>query len=154
MIHYVRGDATRPVAAGQKIIVHVVNTKGAWGKGFVLGLSKRWSRPEAFYRHLFAQGKKPQLGDIHVLVVEPDTVVVNMVAQDGLPTRSKRLVLNYRALQTCLEKLRNRLVASDSTASIHLPRIGCGLGGSSWDMVEQIIKKTIGERFEVTVYDE
>jgi len=153
VIRYVIGDATRPVCSGYKVIVHVVNTKGAWGKGFVLALSKRWSKPEAFYRHMFAQGKKPQLGDIHVLVVEPDTVVVNMVAQDGLPTRGKRLVLNYQALQTCLEKLRNRLTAAESTASIHMPRIGCGLGGADWRVIEPIIQKTIADKFEVTVYD-
>jgi O-acetyl-ADP-ribose deacetylase (regulator of RNase III) len=49
-IHYVRGDATRPQGEGTKIIVHCCNTVGAWGRGFVLALSRRWLSPERAYR--------------------------------------------------------------------------------------------------------
>ncbi|MFJ9320094.1 macro domain-containing protein [Streptomyces globisporus] len=37
----VRGDATAPQGKGVKLILHVCNDLGGWGKGFVLG---RWSR--------------------------------------------------------------------------------------------------------------
>src|SRR5205823_6841477 len=49
-ITYLKGDATCPQAKGVKIICHVCNDIGGWGKGFVLALSKRWSEPEAAYR--------------------------------------------------------------------------------------------------------
>src|SRR5262245_8320884 len=35
-ITYVKGDATSPQADGNKIIAHVCNDVGKWGKGFVL----------------------------------------------------------------------------------------------------------------------
>lgn len=38
---YLKGDATCPQAKGVKIICHVCNDIGGWGKGFVLALSKR-----------------------------------------------------------------------------------------------------------------
>ena len=41
-IRYVTGDATRPEGEGPKIIVHICNDIGAWGRGFVLALSKRF----------------------------------------------------------------------------------------------------------------
>ncbi len=46
-ITYLRGDATCPQAKGPKIICHICNDIGGWGKGFVLALSKRWKQPES-----------------------------------------------------------------------------------------------------------
>ncbi len=53
-IEYVSGDATRPVGDGCKVIVHICNDRGGWGKGFVLALSKRWKQPEAAYRNWYS----------------------------------------------------------------------------------------------------
>ena len=36
-IHYIKGDATQPQAKGNKVIAHICNDLGGWGKGFVLG---------------------------------------------------------------------------------------------------------------------
>ena len=49
-IKYITGDATQPVGEGNKIIVHVCNDVGGWGRGFVMALSKRWKEPEMKYR--------------------------------------------------------------------------------------------------------
>lgn len=49
-ITYVRGAATSPHGKGVKLIVHVCNDPGGWGKEFVLALSRRWPEPEAAYR--------------------------------------------------------------------------------------------------------
>ena len=56
-IDYVKGDATSPVGSGTKIICHVCNDVGGWGRGFVVALSRRWSAPEARYREWHAQGE-------------------------------------------------------------------------------------------------
>ncbi|RYD76612.1 MAG: Appr-1-p processing protein, partial [Verrucomicrobiaceae bacterium] len=44
-IHYVTGDATRPEGDGARVICHVCNDIGGWGRGFVTALSKRWKGP-------------------------------------------------------------------------------------------------------------
>lgn len=49
-IQYLRGDATSPQAVGIKIIGHICNDIGGWGKGFVLAVPRRWPEPEAAYR--------------------------------------------------------------------------------------------------------
>ena len=61
-IRYLKGDATCPQAKGVKLICHVCNDLGGWGKGFVLALSRRWDRPEAEYRAWHAQGKAAGFG--------------------------------------------------------------------------------------------
>ncbi len=45
-IKYITGDATNPEADGLRIIVHVCNDIGGWGRGFVLALSNKWEVPE------------------------------------------------------------------------------------------------------------
>ena len=49
-INYLTGDATSPKTNGNKIIVHICNDIGAWGKGFVLAISKKWNRPKNEYQ--------------------------------------------------------------------------------------------------------
>lgn len=43
-IQYLKGDATNPQVEGNKIITHICNDIGGWGKGFVLAISKRWKK--------------------------------------------------------------------------------------------------------------
>ena len=52
-INYLNGDATNPTGNGNKIIVHICNDIGGWGKGFVMAISKRWKQPEHQYREWF-----------------------------------------------------------------------------------------------------
>ena len=63
-IQYIKGDATQPQGAGLKIIAHVCNDMGAWGKGFVVALSKRWKKPEADYRAWYLSKTDFALGDV------------------------------------------------------------------------------------------
>ena len=49
-LRYLKGDATCPQAPGNKIIAHICNDIGGWGRGFVMALSKRWDEPEQQYR--------------------------------------------------------------------------------------------------------
>ena len=45
-ILYIKGDATAPIGSGVKVITHICNDIGGWGKGFVLALSKKWKMPK------------------------------------------------------------------------------------------------------------
>ena len=86
MITYLKGDATVPQGRGPKLIAHVVNDLGGWGKGFVLAISRRWSEPEAGYRRWYIERAKNDFapGSIQVVQVKPDIHVVNMLAQRGI----------------------------------------------------------------------
>ena len=44
--------------------------------------------------------------------------------------------------------------ASELGASVHMPRIGCGLAGGKWENIEPLILVQLSERdVEVWVYD-
>lgn len=143
MIHYLTGDATIP-AAHPAIIAHIVNNAGSWGAGFVLAVSRRWLEPEAAYLRWVDR----VLGVNLLVPVGGGLWVANMCAQDNL--RRAKPPVRYEALESCLYLLARE--AHRKGASIHMPRIGCGIGGGTWDKVEPIIvRQTWG--LDVYVYD-
>ncbi|MEU8513347.1 macro domain-containing protein [Kitasatospora sp. NPDC048722] len=154
-ITYVRGDATAPQAKGVKVIAHVCNDLGGWGKGFVLALSKRWREPEAEFRRWHRERAKNDfgLGALQLVQVEPYVWVANMVGQRGIRTgRSTGVPVRYEAIDTALSALGER--AAELGASVHMPRIGCGLAGGRWERVEPLVRARLVERgVAVTVYD-
>jgi O-acetyl-ADP-ribose deacetylase (regulator of RNase III) len=154
-INYVFGDATNPIGDGNKIIVHVCNDIGAWGAGFVLALSKRWKDPELYYRAL----TKYILGDIQLVDVEKDITVCNLIGQEStISRRTEGTTLppvRYVAIEAGLKKLAKQIGRHGIlTNSVHMPRIGSGLAGGNWKIIETIIEETlINEGITVTVYD-
>lgn len=148
MIHYVKGDVTNPTQSG--VIAHVVNNRGGWGKGLVLAISKRWSEPETEYR-LAAKSGELQLGTIQTVRVAQGLWVANMVAQAGYATKKKPQAVNYVALRACLDELAYWCRAQH-VQTVLMPRIGCGLGGGSWDAVEPLVQAAL-DGLSVYVYD-
>lgn len=153
-ITYVRGDATAPSVKGVKVIAHVCNDIGGWGKGFVLALSRRWPEPEAAYRawHRRRASNDFGLGAVQLVQVEPRVWVANMVGQRGIRTGSKGVPVRYEAIDTALGHLADK--AAELDASVHMPRIGCGLAGGKWSRIEPMITERLVKRgIAVTVYD-
>lgn len=151
MLTYVVGDATR-VNHGQdpKILAHIVNDQGRWGKGFVLAVSRRW--PEARSRYLaWARQSLPlPLGQVQFVSVAPALWVANMVAQHGLRSMQNPHPLDLAALVTCLRRVAEP--AQFQHASVHLPRIGAGLAGGDWRAIEPVIQAAFTPELEVYIY--
>lgn len=168
MITYLKGDATCPQARGPKVIAHVCNDIGGWGRGFVLSISARWSAPEDRYRRwarlrtLTAelQSTTPGelvtttgdflLGEVQFVQVMPDTYVANMIGQAGTRTGSKGPPVRYPAIGSALAYVATFALCQG--ASVHMPRIGCGLAGGKWEQVEPLIALRLN-RLATYVYD-
>jgi O-acetyl-ADP-ribose deacetylase (regulator of RNase III) len=153
-VRIVRGDATSPQAKGPKLIAHICNDLGGWGKGFVLAVSRRWPEPEADYRrwHRERAGNDFGLGAVRVVQVRPDTWVANMIGQHGMKRGSAGPPIRYQAVARCLATLADR--AEELGATVHMPRIGCGLAGGTWARIGPLVEAALSERgISVTVYD-
>lgn len=151
-ITYIVGDATEPQATGKRIIVHICNDVGAWGKGFVLALSKKWKEPEYHYREWFKSKDGFELGAVQFVQVEENTWIANVIGQQGLFKSGKSPPIRYDAVQSGLENVAS--FAKEHSASVHMPRIGCGLAGGKWEMIEPlIVTELIEKSISVTVYD-
>jgi O-acetyl-ADP-ribose deacetylase (regulator of RNase III) len=150
-LQFALGDATAPVGAGTKVIAHVCNDRGGWGKGFVLAVSGRWREPEQDYRD-WSRTADFRLGATRLVQVESDVWVANMVAQHGYRATANPIPLRYEALAECLANL--AVDADRLAASVHMPRIGCGLAGGSWERIAAMIEHTLVDAgISTTVYD-
>jgi len=151
-IKYILGDATNPLAKGNKIIVHICNTLGKWGKGFVMAVSKKWPKTREEYLNWYNSRNNFNLGEVQFTQVSPVTCVGNMIGQQGIGTGSKGPPIRYDAVKKCLQTVAKK--ALETKASVHMPRIGCGLAGGKWEKIEPIIKETLCDKgIEVYVYD-
>lgn len=148
MITYITGDVTQPLEEkGIKFIAHCCNNVGGWGRGVVLSISNRWGMPELIYRKL-AQEKpielQNSLGEIQVIPVEKDIMVINIIGQDGIGSKNGVPPIRYDAIKKGLDKAQAFIDDySGKNPTLHLPRIGAGLAGGDWEKIEKIIKQTI-----------
>jgi O-acetyl-ADP-ribose deacetylase (regulator of RNase III) len=159
MIEYTIGDAVYPKGEGQKLITHICNDQGGWGRGFVVALSRRDKIAENAYRLWHRNGYTGatpfELGQTQIVNFADDIWVANMIAQAGIRhDPSAPPAVRYDALRSCLTYVARYTKRGLTPTSVHMPRIGCGLGDGSWDKVEAIINDTlISEGIKVTVYD-
>lgn len=152
MITYIKGDATSPCGPGNKIIAHICNDAGLWGAGFVLAISRKWEEPEREYRK-WSRGWHSvpfELGQVIFVQVEKNIWVANIIGQHGVKPRNGTPPVRYSAIRKGLEKVAD--FARNKAASVHMPKMGCGLAGGKWSEVEKIIVQ-IMEHLEVIVYE-
>ena len=168
MISYINGDATVPIIEkGVRIITHIVNDAGKFGAGFSGALTKRWKVVgEEYFGAMRPRwgSAKFKLGDVQwtfIEPMEPELTVCNLFAQHGVRHQSNRSPIRYDALDQCLQKLAEgarglegevRVPSWRKLVTIHLPRIGTGLAGGSWDKIEPLIAEQLWD-FPVYVYD-
>ena len=75
-----------------------------------------------------------------------------MIAQRSMKKAKISPPIRYDAVKECLESLEEKAI--ELNASIHMPRIGCGLAGGRWDRIEPIILDTLcSKNIEVYIYD-
>jgi len=152
-INYLKGDATNPTNKGNKIIVHVCNDIGGWGKGFVMAISKRWKSPEMEYREWYKTKQNFELGEVQFVNVEENIWIANLIGQHKInKDEHGNAPIRYDAILLGLEKV--KIFAIDINATVHMPRIGCGLAGGTWDKIEPLIIQALTKNdVDTYVYD-
>ena len=118
-----------------------------------MALSRKWPLPERKYREWHRQqGRNLEAGAVQFVEVEEGIRVANLVGQHEIRRPNNDIPIRYEAVRTGLAS-----VAAEATrlrASVHLPRIGTGLAGGSWDKIVPIIETELCSKgIAVTVYD-
>lgn len=161
-ITYIEGDATTPRGNDNKVIAHICNDSGKWGKGFVVALSRRWREPEEKYRawykdrgHLSSGWKLGAVRFVEIggqaTLFEGKLWVANMIAQHGIKSWDNQIPIRYGALSLALQAVAE--FAKKNDASVHTPRLGAGLAGGDWKIIERLITEALVEQgIAVTVY--
>jgi hypothetical protein len=79
-----------------------------------------------------------------------------MVGQHNIKRKSDKAgalpPIRYEAIEKALSKV--AVFVNEIKASVHMPRIGVGLAGGTWDKIEPlIIQELAAKGIAVTVYD-
>jgi O-acetyl-ADP-ribose deacetylase (regulator of RNase III) len=151
-IEQVYGNITEPRGEGRRIIAHIVNHRSStFGAGVALSIATRWPSVQEDFRKWATTNKDGfKLGNIRESFINHELSVVSMVAQYGFGDSSKPRI-RYSALSQCLSKLAS--IAKDNHASVHMPKIGTGFAGGSWDMIEELVRENlVGQGISVLVY--
>jgi O-acetyl-ADP-ribose deacetylase (regulator of RNase III) len=93
------------------------------------------------------KGDKDKLGTFSTAVITENFNILNCYTQYYYG-RERKLYANYKAIELCFKEVVKRY---DTAWEIRMPRIGCGLAGGDWDIVEPIVQ-TIFEKHNVKIY--
>jgi O-acetyl-ADP-ribose deacetylase (regulator of RNase III) len=153
-IESITGDATAPHGIGPRVVVHICNDVGGWGRGFVVALSRKWAEPEHRYRAWY-RGTETipfALGQVQFVPVEDQLWVANLIGQHDTRPHQGNPPVRYEAIREGLARV--AAFAQQQGASVHMPRIGAGLAGGKWELVSQIVEEEVAAKgILVTVYD-
>jgi hypothetical protein len=153
MLQYLVGNALQPRGLEPKMIVHLTNDKAAsWGGGgFSNSIGAKWQPVHDAYRTWAASRRPLSLGDVHFADASSDITIASVVAQKGYGVATGTR-LRYQALRSGLVAVGAE--ATKRNATIHMPRIGTGLAGGTWEVVEEIVREALCDSgIRVTVYD-
>jgi O-acetyl-ADP-ribose deacetylase (regulator of RNase III) len=139
MIQYVTGDLTN-VDIG--FIVHGVNCQGVMRSGVAWAIRQKWPHVFDEYSKAFENGNKPKLGGIQYVQIKPALYVVNAFTQEWYGRDGKQYV-SYEAIKKCFEQVVERQSDTKLFLPISFPRIGAGLGGGDWTVIEKILNETL-----------
>jgi hypothetical protein len=156
MINYKKGNLFDNIPKQNRTIVipHICNNIGAWGSGFVLPLAEAYPISKQAYlaRH---NTIGLTLGEIQCPLVDEGIYVVNMVAQEGISSRStgdrsrvNSKPIRYGALCKCLETINRLFKDSD----IYAPKFGSGLARGNWEFIEELIDEILVDVRDIYIF--
>jgi len=159
-IHYIVGDATSPqITEGEvSVICHCCNTIGAWGAGFVIPLGEKYPLAKLSYKSAIEMASKKRealLGEVNFVDCDENINIANIFGQSSIKLdKDGNPPINYNALENGFIKIINHYNKAGKEITIHMPRIGCGLAGGKWEVIEGLINQTFTKHdVEVFVYD-
>lgn len=145
------------------VIVHSVNCIGAVG-GLAGAIARKWPRNAEEYRTHVKRQKLPimLLGSIFEVNVAHNVIVANLFGQNDVGTKERQT--EYSALITGFKNIASMAFFGNdkipdysnheyyesriALQDIYIPyKIGCGLGGADWSIVEEIIHKIFEKSF-------
>lgn len=141
IIYYRQGNL---LSVTEGYIAHGVNCQGVMGSGVANAIRTKYPKVYETYNrtceiHNSRSHSSALLGSM--LICDTNGLypgraplqIVNMFTQDFYGTDKRHV--NYEAVAQCFENL------TKYTSLVHIPKIGAGLGGGNWNVIETIIKE-------------
>jgi len=132
------------------IVLHGCNCVGAFGSGVAGAIRRTWP---SVYKMFMENGVGEQLlGTIQIdlLSESPPLAVINGYTQVNCGSDGKRYA-NPDAVEACM--LQAAAIAKDAELPLYMPKLGCGLGGLSWeDEIKPLVEKVSSQFSDVNIF--
>ena len=143
MIKYVKGDL---FASKADIIAHGCNCRDGFGSGVAREVAHRFPKAKYSYHKKYdEEGWK--LGEVQFVMVNDGSYIANCATQDQYMPRGV-CHANYPAIRKSMETVKK--FAQGKGFSIAIPKIGAGLAGGDWNVIEKILEEVFND-YDVTV---
>ncbi len=151
MLKYKVGNLITAAKEGEvDVIAHQANCQNVMGSGIAPQIKKHfpeaWEADCSLSEFLSPENK---LGSYSV-GLSGELLIFNLYGQFGYGRSG--VDTDYDALEKAMQRMSTLLIMHES-GKIGLPKLGAGLGGGDWSIIEEIIEDTlISEGYDVTVY--
>jgi O-acetyl-ADP-ribose deacetylase (regulator of RNase III) len=142
MIEYRKGCLIQALKDDKiDILAHGVNCQGVMGSGVAKLVKENF--PDAYEAYKlkglsYAYGGKNLLGSAGLVQLNSGQFIANLFTQDRYGKDGKQYV-DYAAVSSCF----NQLLSRFTWFHIGIPKIGAGLGGGNWDIIEKLIEDQV-----------
>lgn len=144
-IEYIKGDL---FSTNITSIVHGCNAQGVMGSGVAKIIREKYPKAYDRYRKEYELHNHLRLG--HVIPVpcgdkvnDPDNfkIIINAITQEFYGRDGKRYV-SYDAVADSMNII-NKFFEVYGITEVAMPKIGAGLGGGDWNVIEAIIESEL-----------
>lgn len=144
MIKYKKGNL---LEATEDIIAHGVNCIGGFGSGVAGQIAKKYPEARKHYLEKYVSKDGWELGEIQYSHQADGKIIANCATQFSYLPRGI-CHADYLAIKQCMENL--KYVASPNF-TIAIPKIGAGLAGGDWSIIEPILFDIFND-YDITIY--
>jgi len=150
MLHYKIGNILENVRTGT--ILHSVNTLGVMGAGVAKGIKDLYPKTYRQYQELCSEFDHTKLlGKYYTsteINPEGSLDIINAFGQRNVGGTKP---VSYDAIDSIFRELYS--YEEDPIPELHTVKIGAGLGGGNWKVIEQIILEHLPNECNVYVWD-
>ena len=143
-LKYIPGDLIKLALAGQfDVIVHGCNCFCTMGSGVAGAIARAPEfAPAVLADRQTMKGDYLKLGTYTYAVCPPNVTVINAYTQYDYGSSGRHV--EYLAVKNCLERVAKNFMGNNGPWRLNrigIPKIGAGLGGGDWAIIEDIIKR-------------
>jgi len=144
MVKYKKGDLMR---APEDIIAHGCNCRGVMGSGVAALVRNKYPKAYESYLEKYDDGGW-SLGEVQFVPVVDGKVIANCATQYNYLPRGY-CHADYKAIKFSMTLVKE--YAQERGLSIAIPKIGAGLAGGDWNVIEKDLKEVFDD-YDITVY--
>lgn len=126
----------------ETIILHGCNCQGIMGAGIALQIKSNFPNVYQEYKKEYDKNGL-MLGSVQYVSCN-EKLFINAMTQKNI---GRGRQVSYDAIEQCLITVNEDLKGN----TISMPKIGCGLGGGNWNIIEKIIEETLPD-MKVKIY--